>query len=70
MPFKMHKIIFFSRKKKKKLCVPTLPKIFTPITRNTLIFLFGHMAGFHKMLVRITNREGPDHTASGSALFV
>ena len=35
----------FSRKKiiKKKLCVPTLPKIFRPVTRNTLIFLFGLM---------------------------
>ena len=38
MPLKMHKIIFFSRKKK---CVPTLPRIFRPINRNTLIFLFG-----------------------------
>ena len=35
---KMHKIIFFSRK---KICLPTLPKIFRPVTRNTLIFLFG-----------------------------
>ena len=31
----MHKIIFCSWKKK---CVPTLPKIFRPVTRNTLIF--------------------------------
>ena len=33
----------FSRKKKqlKKTCVPTLPKIFISVTRNTLIFLFG-----------------------------
>ena len=23
------------------ICVPTLPKIFRPVTRNTLIFLFG-----------------------------
>ena len=37
MPFKMHKIIFISRKK----CVPTLAKIFILITRNTLIFSFG-----------------------------
>ena len=43
MPFKMHKIIFFFQIKKivKKLCVPTLPKIFKPFTRNTLIFLIG-----------------------------
>ena len=42
MPFKMHKIIFFSRKKIiKKICVPTLPKIFRPVTRNTLFLLFG-----------------------------
>ena len=26
---------------KKKICVPTLPKMFRPVTRNTLIFLFG-----------------------------
>ena len=48
MPFKMHKIIFFSRKKNiiffsrnknnKKMCVPTLPKILRPVTRNTFIF--------------------------------
>ena len=31
----MHKIIFFSRK---KICVPTLPKNFRPVTLNTLIF--------------------------------
>ena len=34
MPFKMHKIIFFSRK---KICVPN---IFRPVIRNTF-FLFG-----------------------------
>ena len=34
MHFKMHKIIFFQKKK----CVPTLPKIFRSVTRNTLIF--------------------------------
>ena len=33
-PFKMHKIIFF----RKKIRVLTLPKIFRPVTRNTLIF--------------------------------
>ena len=35
----MHKIIFFPE----KICVPTLPKIFRPVTQNTSIFLFGHM---------------------------
>ena len=34
----MHKIIFFLEK---KICVPTLPKIFRPVTQNTLISLFG-----------------------------
>ena len=34
MHFKRKKII-------KKICVPTLPKIFRPFTRNTHIFLFG-----------------------------
>ena len=39
----MHKIKFFPGKKNnsKKICVPTLPKIFRPVTRNTHIFLFG-----------------------------
>ena len=42
MPFKIHKITSFSRKKKQlKKSVPTLPKIFRPLTRNTLISLFG-----------------------------
>ena len=40
----MLKIIFFSRKKKrikKKIAVPTLPKILGPVTRNIHIFLLG-----------------------------
>ena len=37
--FKMHKILFFFPENK-KIYVPTIPKIFRPITRNTLIFLF------------------------------
>ena len=32
------KYFFFTEK---KICLPTLPKIFEPVTRNTLIFLFG-----------------------------
>ena len=53
-PFKMHKIIFFARKKIiKKLCVPTLPKIFRPVTRNTLIFLFGLTSVLHTQSMEI-----------------
>ena len=38
----MHKMIHFSRiKNYKKVCVPTLPNIFRPVTQNTLFFLFG-----------------------------
>ena len=39
----MHKIIFFPEKSDyKKICVPTVPKIFRHVTGNTLIFfLFG-----------------------------
>ena len=46
---KFIKLYFFSRKKikKKKLCA-TLPKIFWPVTRNTLIFLFGLMTDVAK----------------------
>ena len=47
MPFKMHKLyfsrLFFpekkTKKKQNKICVPTLPKSFRPVTRHTLIFL-------------------------------
>ena len=37
------KLYFFPEKKllKKKICVPTLLKLSDPVTRNTLIFLFG-----------------------------
>ena len=41
MPFKMHKIRRKKKKKKKKMKkkrVPTLPKFFKPVTRNTLTF--------------------------------
>ena len=43
MPFKMSKSIYFPEKQIiKKICVPTLPKIFRPVTQNTLfLFLFG-----------------------------
>ena len=37
MPFKMYKIIIFSRFFL-KICMPSLPKIFRPVTRNTHIF--------------------------------
>ena len=48
MPFKMYKIIFSPQKQKqnKKICVPTLPKIFRPVTRNTLNFFIYRMALF------------------------
>ena len=31
----------FAKATQVKICVPTLPKIFRPVTRYTLIFLFG-----------------------------
>ena len=46
MPFKMHKIIFFPEKKviKKNICVPTLPKLFRPVTWKTLNFsIWSHL---------------------------
>ena len=44
MPFKMHKIIFFSRKKneKKYVCLPYL-KFSDPLPKTYLFFLFGLM---------------------------
>ena len=45
MPFKMHKIIFFPEK---TICVPTPPRIYRPVTRNTLFFfLFGVIRKHH-----------------------
>ena len=39
MPFKMHKIMFFPENKNNfKKFVPTLPKIFRPVTRNTFFY--------------------------------
>ena len=38
MPFKMYKITFFPEKNNQKICVPTLPKLFRPVTQNTHIF--------------------------------
>ena len=48
MPFKMHFFFIFPQKEiiKKNVCVPTLPKIFISVTRNTLIFLFGPLYVF------------------------
>ena len=40
MPLKMN-IFFFKEQIIKKIYVPFLPKMFRPVTRNTLIFLFG-----------------------------
>ena len=38
MHFERHYFIFYRKNKKKKICLPTLPKIFRPVTRSTLIF--------------------------------
>ena len=43
-------ILFPEKKIIKKMCVPTLPKIFKPVTRNTLIFLFGLMVKIQKKM--------------------
>ena len=42
MPFKMHKIKKISREKifKKKICVPTIPKIFRPVIPKTHFFIW------------------------------
>ena len=49
MPFKIHKIIFFSVKK----CVPTLPKVFRPLTREHLFYLSGLNKIFKSKIVII-----------------
>ena len=38
---KCTQLFFFQKKKNLNICEPTLPKIFRPVTQNTLIFLFG-----------------------------
>ena len=40
MPLKMHKIIYFCYIFFHNICVSTLPKVFRPVTRSTLIFVF------------------------------
>ena len=40
MPFKMREIYFFPEIK--EICVPTLPKVFRPVTLNTLIFYLAY----------------------------
>ena len=41
MPVKMYKKNSRKKNAEKKICVPTLPKMFRPVTQNTHIFLFG-----------------------------
>ena len=48
VPFKMHKIMLFSRKK--SVCVPTLTKIFRPVIRNTLIFFIWPKLGSQDLI--------------------
>ena len=45
-------MIFFQEKILEKICVPALPKIFRPVTRNTLTFLFGLLQVEHVMQVK------------------
>ena len=49
MPFKMHKITFFSRIKK-KISVPILPKI-SDLLPETNYFLFGVIKGYAEMFL-------------------
>ena len=50
MPFKMYKIIFFPEKKK-EICVSTLPKIFRPVIRNALIFIWPHFTHTQRLYI-------------------
>ena len=59
------KFYFFSRKKKlKKICVPTLPKMFGPVIRNTLHFLFGHISQYQP--ARVENRTNDTGTVNST----
>ena len=53
MSFKMHEIIFFSR----KICVSTLPKLFRPFPGNILIFLFGLMYSVYLVPIGIVSLQ-------------
>ena len=45
-----YKVISFSRKKMiKKICVPTLPKIFRPVTRNPLLFIWPYLVALEPL---------------------
>ena len=55
LPFKMHEIIFFCWKNIiRKIYMPTLPKIFRPVIRNTLIFFLLGLTGFQPRSSLIT----------------
>ena len=58
MPFKLHKIIFFFSRKK-NVYLPTLPKIFRPVTQNTLIYLFGLRKDTHVSLFNFSSKADP-----------
>ena len=78
MPFKMHKIIFFSRKKNEKKCVPNLPQISRPVTQNTPILLFGlgylyliqMYRLFHDLLNSSNDSDHVVHILDGDTLAV
>ena len=58
MPFKMHKIIFSRKKIKWKIiCVPTLPKIFRPVTQNSYFFIWPYS---FLNPISSTNKEADD----------
>ena len=70
MPFKMHKIYHFPEKKLiKNICVPTIPKIFRAVTRNTLIIIW-HI----KLIINSSPAEfkihtlDPDQVTSGEVI--
>ena len=56
LSFKMHKIIIFPEKKIKKIRVPTLPKLFRLVIRNTLIF---YLALSYTLLIMQSIHIGP-----------
>ena len=67
MPFKIHEIIFFSDKKES---VPTLPKIFRPVTQNTYFGIWPnlkHSSCEHVISIRLEKSVDPDQMATSEA---
>ena len=64
------KLYFFPKKKRKKVCVTTLPKIFRPVTRITHIFIFGSICLLSKMYYAFCSKGRHENTLTKCRLML